>query len=85
MFYLFVFLKLPIVAACVLVWWAVRQEPDPADDAPEDGGGPPGPGRHPRPPLPRAPRRSPHREHEPASPPRVRRARSGARRRERQL
>ena len=25
MLYLFVFLKLPIVAACYIVWWAVHQ------------------------------------------------------------
>ena len=37
MLYLFVFLKLPIVAACLLIWWAIRQTPD-YDES--DGGGP---------------------------------------------
>ena len=58
MLYLFVFLKLPIVAACLLIWWAIRQTPD-YDES--DGGGPyrrP----HPAPKLPHAPRRGPHHE-----------------------
>ena len=29
MLYLFVFLKLPIVAACWIVWWAVHQDTEP--------------------------------------------------------
>ena len=37
MLYLFVFLKLPIVAACWIIWWAVHQETD-TDDARCDGG-----------------------------------------------
>ena len=58
MLYLFVFLKLPIIAACLLIWWAIRQEPDYEDS---DGGG--GYRRpHPAPKLPHAPRRGPHRE-----------------------
>ena len=69
MLYLFVFLKLPIVAACLLIWWAVRQEPE-YDDADGGGGGRHRP--HPRPKLPPAPRRGPHREPAPPSPPRVR-------------
>src|SRR4029453_18510221 len=28
MLYLFVALKLPILAACYIIWWAVHQEPD---------------------------------------------------------
>jgi hypothetical protein len=70
MLYLFVFLKLPIVAAGLIIWWAVRQQPDYSDDP-----GGPGPGRdrpHPPPTLPHAPRRGPHREQAPQSPPRVR-------------
>ena len=31
MLYLFVFLKLPIVAACWIVWWAVKQTTDTDD------------------------------------------------------
>jgi hypothetical protein len=76
MLYLFVFLKLPIIAACLLIWWAVRQTPD-YDDS--DGGS----GRrrrpHPAPKLPHAPRRGPHREAPPPSPPRVRRVVARAR------
>jgi hypothetical protein len=57
MLYLFVFLKLPIVAACYIIWWAVHQTTD-TDDATIDGGGSPRPRRpHPRPRRPRPPRR----------------------------
>ena len=56
MLYLFVFLKLPIVAACWIIWWAIHQETD-TDDARADGG-PKRPRRpHPRPRLPHSPRR----------------------------
>lgn len=62
MLYLFVALKVPILLAAWLIWWAVRQEPDLASEpAPEPGGD--GGSRtrpHPRGPLPRAPRRGPH-------------------------
>jgi hypothetical protein len=71
MLYLFVALKLPVLAACLIIWWAVRQEVDHHDDS--DGGG----GRrrpHPAPKLPHAPRRGPHREAAPPSPARVRTA-----------
>ena len=68
MLYLFVFLKLPIVAACLLIWWAIQQEPDYEES---DGGG--GFRRpHPAPKLPHAPRRGPHREAALPAPPRVR-------------
>ena len=76
MLYLFVFLKLPIVAACYIVWWAVRQTTD-TDDVTSDGGGTPLPRRpHPRPapPAPAAPRRPGLRRA-----PRRRRARGSAR------
>ena len=66
---MFVALKVPILLAGGLIWWAVRQEPDHGEDS--DGGG----GRrrpHPAPKLPRAPRRGPHREAALPSPPRVR-------------
>jgi hypothetical protein len=69
MLYLFVALKIPIVAAIYIVWWAVRQEPDPAEDARDDGGTKKRP--HPLPRRgPKPPRRDPHGE--PPSPPRVR-------------
>jgi hypothetical protein len=69
MLYLFVFLKLPILAACYLIWWAVHQEPE-YDEDQNGGGGKPRP--HPAPTLPHAPRRGPHHEAAPPSPPRVR-------------
>jgi hypothetical protein len=57
MLYLFVFLKLPILAACGIVWWAVKQNPD-AEAPSSDGGTPRRPRpRHPRPKRPRPPRR----------------------------
>jgi hypothetical protein len=68
MLYLFVFLKLPIVAACLIIWWAIRQEPDLSDES--GGGGWRRP--HPAPKLPHAPRRGPHREAAAPPTPRVR-------------
>jgi hypothetical protein len=76
MVYLFVFLKLPILAACYLIWWAVHQEPE-YDEDPGGGGGKPRP--HPAPTLPHAPRRGPHHEPAPPSPPRVRSAKARSR------
>jgi hypothetical protein len=64
MLYLFVALKLPILAAGYLIWWAVHQEPE-YDEESGGGGGKP---------LPHSPRRGPHREPAPPSPPRVRSA-----------
>ena len=65
MLYLFVALKLPILAAGYLIWWAVHQEPEyPEDD--QGGGGCRCP--HPVPKLPRAPRRGLHHEASPSSP-----------------
>src|SRR3954464_3848886 len=56
MLYLFVFLKLPIVAACLIVWWAVRQGTD--EELTRNDGGSPKPRRpHPRPRRPPPPRR----------------------------
>lgn len=74
MLYLFVFLKLPIVAACLLIWWAVKQEPD--YDESDGGGGHRRP--HPAPTLPHSPRRGPHREAAPPAPARVRSVRNRA-------
>jgi hypothetical protein len=70
MLYLFVALKIPVVAAIWLVWWAIKQEPDPSEDVRDDGGGYKRP--HPAPQLPRAPRRGPHGEPALPSPPRIR-------------
>jgi hypothetical protein len=78
MFYLFVALKLPIVAAGLIVWWAVRQVPE-HDEVPEGDDG--GTKVRPHPPrrLPRAPRRGPHGDPLPPPPPRVRRVTARAR------
>lgn len=70
MLYLFVGLKLPILAACWIVYWAVKAVPDPAEDPGGDGGIRKRP--HDPPKLPRAPRRGPHGEGAPLPPARVR-------------
>ena len=81
--YLMFVLKLPIAALLLIVWWAIRSQPEGAD-VPSDGGGgtkvrPPHP--HRRPPLPRHPRRGPHRGGQaPAPPPRTRAVVARARR-----
>jgi hypothetical protein len=57
-FFLLVVLKIPVIGALWLVWWAVRAEPLPEDGAEDDGGY-----RFPRrgPSKPRGPRRGgPH-------------------------
>jgi len=73
--YLMVFLKLPILALLGIVWWAVRQVPEPHEHPSGEDGGIRGP-RHPRRPFPPrpSPRRGPHGAPAPASPPRVRTA-----------
>jgi hypothetical protein len=76
MLWLFVALKVPVIAACWIIWWAVHQEPEYPEDS-EGGGGRPRP--HPAPTLPLAPRRGPHRVAAPPSPPRVRRAKASSR------
>jgi hypothetical protein len=64
-------LKLPLAALLYLVWWSIRQTPEPASD---DRGG--GSDRHPyhrsRRPPPRPPRRGPHAEPPPPPPARIR-------------
>jgi hypothetical protein len=70
--YLMLALKLPIAGLLYIVWWAIKQSPDTADDG-QGGGGTKRPApRHPRRPFPRPPRRGPHGSPEPPSPPRVR-------------
>jgi hypothetical protein len=69
MFFLFVALKVPLVALCWLVYWAIHQTDEPATN-PDDGGSKPRP--HAPPPLPRTPRRGPHGDPAPLPPPRVR-------------
>ncbi len=58
MFFLFVALKVPLLALCWLVWWAIRQVPDDDEQPGGDGGSRRRP--HPHAPLPRPPRRGPH-------------------------
>jgi hypothetical protein len=76
--WLMLILKIPIVALFLIVRWAVRQTPEEATGAGQDGGiGPrprPGHPHHPRPRLPHTPRRGPHRSHAPAPPLRMRTA-----------
>jgi hypothetical protein len=82
MLYLFVFLKLPIIAACWIIWWAVHQETEPEETS-NDGGTRPRPQRHPRPKRPRPPRRGPHAgAPPPSSPPRIRSVTAAGRARE---
>ena len=68
--WLMVVLKIPVIAAIWLVWWAMKAEPELTD---EDGGidVPDVPPPH-RPKNPRRPRRGPHGDPEAPSPPRVR-------------
>jgi hypothetical protein len=69
--YMFVVLKIPVIAALWLVWWAVHGEPatddDPAVDGDGGGGGP-----HPRLPRPRRPSRGEHGQPRPPAPRRTR-------------
>jgi hypothetical protein len=85
MLYLFVFLKIPILFACGIVWWAVKQGTDTDTEEVKPGGGSPKPRRpHPRPRLPRPPRRGgPHAAGvRMAPPPRVRSVTAAGRARE---
>lgn len=70
--WMFVVLKIPILAALWLIWWAVK-EPRPADSDEDEGGGTRRPERprHPRTP-PRPPRRGPQHGTPLPAPPRVR-------------
>jgi hypothetical protein len=55
LFFMLVILKIPLAAALYLVWYAVKEEPEPEESPPSDE-------RHPwrKPPsLPRSPRRGP--------------------------
>ena len=77
-FYLMVLLKIPIAGAILIIWWAVRAEPDPLEGR-GDGGAKARPRPHPRRPLPCGPRRGPHGDPAIPSPPRVRTAAARAR------
>ena len=72
--WMFLILKIPVVAALVLVWYAV-EEPAPAEGDPGSGGGG---SHHPRVRPPRGPRRGPHAGARAPSPPRVRVAAQGS-------
>jgi hypothetical protein len=72
-FYMFVILKIPILAAFWLIWWAIREPATPEQD-PADGDGGSRRHRHPRGRPPRPPRRGPHAAPPPAAPSRVRAA-----------
>jgi hypothetical protein len=69
MLFLFLGLKVPLLALCYLVWWAIRQTPE-EDEQPGGGGSKRRP--HPSRPLPRHPRRGPHGDPALPAPPRVR-------------
>jgi hypothetical protein len=80
MFFMFVALKVPLIALAWLVWWAVHQTDDPVQDSGGDGGAK---RPHPIGPPPRTPRRAPHGDPAPLPPPRVRLANARARELER--
>jgi hypothetical protein len=71
-------LKIPIAALIYLVWWAIKQEPEP-ESSDDGGGGSRRPRHHPRKPFPRNPRRGPHGDPAPLPPARVRTVRARAR------
>jgi hypothetical protein len=78
MFWLFLVMKIPIVALLYIVWWAIREPPVPATEA-GDGGGGSRRDPHPRIRPPHPPRRGPHAEPAPPAPERVRAAKRGPR------
>jgi hypothetical protein len=71
-------LKIPLIALICLVWWAIKQEPEPTHTPDDDGGIKRHPA-HPHKPFPRHPRRGPHGDPAPLPPPRVRTVRARAR------
>jgi hypothetical protein len=74
-------LKIPIAALAYIVWWAVKDppEPVPAPDDRGDGNDRIAQHRHPRKPLPRHPRRGPHGGLAPVPPARMRTTRARTR------
>jgi hypothetical protein len=77
MFWLILVLKIPIAGLLYIVWWAIREPPEP-EPGPDEGGGP---RRSPQPRIrpPQSPRRGPHAEPPPAAPGRTRVTRPGRR------
>jgi hypothetical protein len=55
LFFMMVILKIPLAAAIILIWYAIRQEPAPDEGPADDDRGP----RRKPPPRPRRPRRGP--------------------------
>jgi hypothetical protein len=55
LFFMMVILKIPLVAAILLIWYAIKQEPAPDEGVEDDDRGP----RRKPPPAPRRPRRGP--------------------------
>jgi hypothetical protein len=72
MIWIFFVLKIPLLALCWLVWWAIKQEPE-VDEPGAGGDGGQRTRPHPPPTLPHLPRRGPHHAAALPSPPRVRR------------
>jgi hypothetical protein len=70
-FWLAVVLKIPIVALLWIVWWAIKDPPQPEPREGEGGGSDRVPG-HPRVHPPHPPRRGPHGNPVPSAPRRVR-------------
>jgi hypothetical protein len=54
LFFMIVILKIPMIAALWLIWYAVKAVPEPDEGAPDEDRGP-----RRRPPMPRWPRRGP--------------------------
>ena len=78
--WMFVVLKIPIIAALLLIWYAIKEQPEPSVDE-DDGGSRVPMGTGPRPYRPRHPRRGPHAA-PPVSPPdRIRATQRGSHRR----
>lgn len=60
MIFMALVLKIPVAAACWLIWHAVRSEPDPATSQDDGGGNKPHREFRREPKRPRGPRRGPH-------------------------
>ena len=76
-------LKIPIVALLLIVWWAIRSQPEQVDGSGADDGGTKTRRRHPHRPFPRRPRRGPHGDPLPLPPPRTRTVMARAKRSDR--
>ena len=74
--WMFVVLKVPLIAALLLIWWAIRG-PEPATEPDDGGSGGSKCDRIPRPRKPRPPRRGPHATPPLPAPRRVRTAATG--------